>query len=343
DMMTLIVLRGIMAVGMGAEIIADFGSFPEYLPTATRGKYSSISAMIGNFSPPVASLVAFILIPVFSWRAMFLVVGVATLLLWYVRLKTLPESPRWLASQGLIDQADEALTKLEKQLAAEKGVVLPPIEHVEAPPKVKQVPLTALFKGQLLRRTIAISCGLIGLNTALYTIVNWIPTIFVNAGVTVSRSFAMTTLMLCGAPLGVYLISLIADNLPRRSFAPLLLAGIGIFGYIYSLQRDPVMIVGFGFLMTVIIYMYVGLMNAVYVPEMFPTEARLRGTGFCSALGRLVSVFTPPAVAWILTNYGAVTVFQTVLVVLGLLATGLAFFGIETRRKSLEEINKNVI
>jgi putative MFS transporter len=65
--------------------------------------------------------------------------------------------------------------------------------------------------------------------------------------------------------------------------------------------------------------------------------------GFAGATGRLASVFTPLVVAWILTNHGPVAVFQTTLYVLGALALGLGFFGIETRGKSLEEINKNVL
>jgi putative MFS transporter len=92
--------------------------------------------------------------------------------------------------------------------------------------------------------------------------------------------------------------------------------------------------------MTVILFMWVCFASAVYVPELWPTEIRLRGSGLCNAIGRLVTVFTPYGVAWILTNYGSVAVFVTIGAVLTLVAIIVATIGIETRGKSLEEIGE---
>ena len=100
------------------------------------------------------------------------------------------------------------------------------------------------------------------------------------------------------------------------------------------------MIVAFGFIMTVVLYMYVCFASAVYVPEMWPTHIRLRGSGFCNAIGRLVTVFTPFGVAWILSNYGSIAVFATIAGVLCVSALIIAFLGIETRKRSLEEIGR---
>jgi putative MFS transporter len=144
--------------------------------------------------------------------------------------------------------------------------------------------------------------------------------------------------MFCGAPLGVFLTSRFIDRFPRKVTAIVLLLSLSVLAYAYSLQRAETMIVGFGFCMTVVLFMYVCFASAVYVPEMWPTEIRLRGSGFCNAIGRLVTVFTPFGVAWILSNYGSIAVFLTIGGVLCGAAAIIGFLGIETRAKSLEEI-----
>ncbi len=343
DMITLIVIRGIIGIGLGAEIVVGFATFAEFTPARERGKWSSTLSLVGNCAPPITLGLSYLVIsnlpPDLGWRVMFALVGGAALVLWYMR-HGLPESPRWYESIGEIDKADAILTKVEEDIEAELGIKLPPVESVEAftSQNTEKVPFLALFKGGLLRTTILATVVLIGMNTAIYSIMNWIPTIFVNAGISVSKSLGLTTLMMFGAPLGVFLTTRFIDKFPRKWTAVTLLLILSLLGYIYSLQRSEELIVGFGFLMTVILFMWVCFASAVYVPELWPTEIRLRGSGFSNAVGRLVTVFTPYGVAWILTNYGSVAVFVTIGIVLSFVAVIVATIGIETRGKSLEEI-----
>lgn len=342
DMITLIVIRGIIGIGLGAEIVVGFATFSEFVPAKERGKWSSTLSLVGNCAPPITVGISYLIMsnlpPDLGWRVMFAFVGAAALALWYAR-HNMPESPRWYETRGEIAKADEILSKVERDIE-EKGIKLPPIEEVDVPKEGKRVPFSHLFKGGLLRTTILATCVLIGMNTAIYSIMNWIPTIFVNAGISISKSLGLTTLMMFGAPLGVFLTTRFIDKFPRKWTAVTLLVGLSLLGYIYSLQRSEELIVAFGFLMTVILFMWVCFASAVYVPEMWPTEIRLRGSGLCNAIGRLVTVFTPYGVAWILTNYGSVAVFLTIGAVLMLVAIIVATIGIETRGKSLEEIGK---
>jgi len=344
DMIMLIVIRGIIGIGLGAEIVVGFATFAEFTPARERGKWSSILSLVGNCAPPITLGISYLVIsnlpPDLGWRVMFAFVGVAALVLWYAR-HGLPESPRWYESIGEIEKADEILMKVEHDIEIERGIKLPPAEAVEAVLKqTEKLPFSALFQGGLLRTTILATCVLIGMNTAIYSIMNWIPTIFVNSGISVSKSLGLTTLMMFGAPLGVFITTRFIDRFPRKWTAVTLLLVLSVLGYIYSLQRTETLIVGFGFLMTVILFMWVCFASAVYVPELWPTEIRLRGSGFCNAVGRLVTVFTPYGVAWILTNYGSVAVFITIGAVLTVVAMVVATIGIETRGRSLEEIGK---
>lgn len=343
DMITLIALRGIMGIGLGAELVVGFGTFPEFVPASVRGKWVSYLSLIANVAPPIAILTAYLVMPVFGWRAMFLIGGILALIVWVLR-HGLPESPRWYEAHGEFAKADEILTKVEKDIEVEKGIKLPAVEMQDidqssAVNEIKQVSFWNLFKGVLLKRTIVASALLIGMNTIVYTVINWVPTIFVQSGISVTKSTGMMTLIMFGAPLGVFISSQIVDRFPRKRMAITLLLIIGLLGYFYSLQRSETAIVIVGFTLTVVNYVFTCFACSVYVPELWPTESRLRGMGLANAIGRVSAVFSPYGVAWLLSNYGSISVFIGLGVVLVLIAIIVATLGIETRRKSLEEIS----
>lgn len=337
SMLMLTALRFIIGIGLGAEIVVGFATFAEFVPADTRGKWSSNLSLVGNMAPPVTTMIGYLVMPIFGWRAMFIIVGVAALILWVVR-HGMPESPRWHESRGNLQRADEILTKVEQDIEKQQGIKLPPVTASAVEVTAVKIPFTHLFKGHLLRTTILAICVLIAMNTAIYSIVNWIPTIFVQSGITVQKTLGLTSLMFCGAPLGVFLTSRFIDHFPRKITAVTLLVALAILAYVYSLQRTETMIVAFGFFMTVVLFMYVCFASAVYVPELWPTAIRLRGSGFCNSIGRLFTVFTPFGVAWILSNFGSVAVFATISAILIGVAVVVAFLGIETRAKSVEEI-----
>jgi putative MFS transporter len=343
DITTLIILRGVMGIGLGAELVVGFGTFSEFVPARVRGKWASLLSLVANCAPPVALLVAYFVIPAFGWRAMFIIGGVAALIVWVMR-HSLPESPRWYEARGELDKADEIVSKVEKDIEREQGIKLPLVEneYSDTPQVVKKVAFWSLFKGALLKRTIVASAVLIGMNTLVYTIVNWVPTIFIQSGISVTKSMGMMTLIMVGAPMGVVIASQIIDKFPRKWLSVSLLLIIGLLGYVYSLQRSETLIVLFGFVLTVVIYIYVCLACSVYVPEMWPTEARLRGAGVANAIGRISAIFSPYGVAWLLSNYGSIAVFIGLGGVLILLALIIVTLGIETRHKSLEQISKEV-
>ncbi len=341
DMYWLIFFRCLMGIGMGALIMVGYASFTEFIPAMVRGKWSARLSFVGNWAPMLSAAIGVVVIVLLSWRVMFFLGGAAMLLAWYLSGKYFIESPRWLAGKGQQGTAEELLLNIESQIEVEKSISLQPYTHRQTQYKSggESCSFWLLFKGQMLRRTLVAITVLIAMNISLYTITVWIPTIFVNSGFDVTKSIFMTAIMMIGAPLGIFIAAMIIDRFPRRLFGSSLLIIIAILGYFYSIQTEEWAILSYGLLMIFFLYMYVCFSSAVYVPELWPTHLRLRGSGFVNAVGRIVAVFTPYGVAILLTQHGAITVFIVLGVMLVICALILFFFGIETRMVSLEEIS----
>src|SRR5580692_6663518 len=104
DMTTLIWLRFLMGLGLGAEIVVGYATLAEFVPPKSRGRWLSFMAVLVVSGLPITALLGYLIIPAYGWRPMFAIAGVGALVVWYLR-KALPESPRWLEAQ---DRAEEA-------------------------------------------------------------------------------------------------------------------------------------------------------------------------------------------------------------------------------------------
>ena len=341
----LYVFRLLQGLGLGALLVVLFAAFTEYVPGRNRGVWSSRNSFIGNWAHPICNLIGFILIVMaipsdLNWRIQFMIPSILSIIATILIAKNFPESPRWLESQGRVKEADAILTQIEKNIEASTGKPLPPV--TEAPKPVQNLPYSALFHGKLLRRTIVGSLVLIGMNTIQYTLMTWMPSLLVGLGYDTSTSQFMTMFGLFGAPFGIFIASLIMDRIPRKVMGVLLLAGMAIFGIIIGVTTQMGIVnmtglIALTFLMNTIIYMYVCYASAVYVPEMWPTSAKLSGSGFCNAMGRLANVFFPflvTALAAMNSSY----VFVLLAAVSVIIAVAVGAAGVETRGESVEAI-----
>jgi MFS transporter, putative metabolite:H+ symporter len=80
NMIFLIACRGIMGIGLGAEIVTGYALLAEFVPSKTRGKWVSMLSLITNVSTPAAAFLGYLIIPRFGWRWMFVFVGVFSLI-----------------------------------------------------------------------------------------------------------------------------------------------------------------------------------------------------------------------------------------------------------------------
>ena len=339
----LYVFRLIQGFGLGALLVVLFAAFTEYVPGKNRGVWSSRNSFIGNFAHPICNGIALLIVSTgvsmnMNWRIQYIIPSVLSIIASIIIYNKYPESPRWLEAQGRVDEADAIMTEIEKEIEASTGKPLPPIEETE-PAAVKNLPYSALFKGKLLKRTICGSLVLIGMNTIQYTLMNWMPSLLSSLGYDTSQSQFMTMFGLFGAPFGIFLASLYMDKVPRRITGVALLVAMAVMGIITSKQTTMTALIVSTFVLNTFIYMYVCYASAVYVPEMWPTSAKLSGSGFCNAMGRVSNIFFPFLVTYVAaSSMGSNGVFVLISIVAAIIAVSIIVFGVETRGESVENI-----
>jgi MFS transporter, putative metabolite:H+ symporter len=336
---TLFWLRFIQGIGLGGEVPLMAAYVNEFAQAKRRGRFSLSVQVLFSVGILVVGLVSVYVVPHWGWRWMFVIGAVPALLA--VPLRTmLPESPRWLASQGRAEEADRALSRIE-EVAMHEGKPVPAVPTDL--PQVSEVRprIADLFKGIYLRRTLSVWLMWIGAYFVSYGITAWMPSLFrfvYHLPVDQSLIYGLITsaVGLCGSFSALYLIEAIGRK-------PMLLLSLGVaclpllaFGFLPQLSAAETLALataGFLFLTMSLISL------ATYTAEIYPTQLRALGGGVASAWQRGASMVGTTAVGVVLPVWGinAVFVMFGLFALMGALAT--AFFAVETRAQILERLS----
>src|SRR5690242_20197966 len=335
DMTQLIACRFVQGLGLGAEIVVGYSTMTEFVPPKTRGRWLSMMAFIVVAGFPATSLLGYLVIPTFGWRPMFVVAGIGSLVVWYLR-KNLPESPRWLEAQGRTEEAEALMTAIETE--ASGGQKLPALV---VPAPVQLVAASELAKPPLLQRMVVGSWVLISINTLIFGFVLFLPQFFLRQGLTITNSLAYTVVLSAGSLVGCAVGAYTSDTIGRR--ASIIGASIVtiVAGYIYArfdAASDPAIILTVGFILIVAIYVQTAILYGVYPPELFPTEIRLRANGICNMFGRGATVVSPFIVGALIASSGLPGVVWLMIAVVVIQILVVWAWGVETRSRGLEDV-----
>jgi putative MFS transporter len=357
DMDSLIWARFVIGLGLGAEIVVGYSTLTEFVPPRVRGRWLASMAFIVVSGLPVTVLIGTLIIPSVSawgaaaakessgflavllpglgWRLMFVIAGIGAFVVWYLR-KALPESPRWLESQGRAAEAEALLQTIEREAAA-TGPLPAPGPSTPMP----AFSLSSLLTPSLLPRMVVGCVTLISINTLIFGFVLWLPQFFIQQGLSIARSFAFTLIISLGSIAGCAVGAGIADRLGRRRSIIGASVLTIIFGGIYPFASgEPALLLSVGFLLIVSIYVQVSILFGVYTPELFPTEVRLRANGICNTLGRAATIVSPFIVVTLFKDYGVAGVLGLMIALLVIQIVVVALWGIEPAKRRLEELEE---
>jgi putative MFS transporter len=335
DMTQLIVLRFIQGLGLGAEIVVGYSTLTEFVPPKTRGRWLSFMAFLVVAGFPATAILGYLIIPNFGWRPMFVIAGVGSLIVWYLR-KNLPESPRWLESQGRAAEAEALMQAIEKESAG--GAALPP-PVITAP--VTQLTAGDMFRPPILQRLLVGCWVLITINTLIFGFVIFLPQFFLRQGLTITNSLGYTLVLSIASLVGCALGAWSSDTIGRRWSIIGASAVTIAAGYVYArfnAASDPTIVLSVGFVLIVAIYVQTAILFGVYTPELFPTEIRLRANGICNTLGRGATVASPFVVTALMANYQLPGVVWLMIGLVVIQIVVVWAWGVEPRNRGLEDL-----
>jgi len=251
--------------------------------------------------------------PVFVWGMLFFTVvaalqftsAVPSLITFLLRLRT-PESPVWLTRKGHLDKAREIVAKY---IGSE--IALPVVNTVV---KIKDDTLATLFKPPLYRNMIVGCLFFTAQVIPGFALGTFLPLVLQTLHVDDAFTGALiyNIVLLVAVVLGM----LACDLIPRRALLIQSFMLIAIFLAILTFWRGApslvtvVLFAGLAFVMA-----FAGILQAVYPPELFPTELRARGISVviaCSRIGAAVSTFFLPVVVELFGIYVALGAFMAI-------------------------------
>jgi putative MFS transporter len=338
----LLICRFITGFGLGGELPAASTLVSEFSSLRNRGRNVVILESFWAWGWIAAACVAYFAIPIFGWRIAFFIGAVPAVFAAILRL-AIPESPRYLETHGQHAQANKLVSRMER----EAGITTDPSpSKLEGTPiETKPIPsFLALFKKlwskENLRATLVLWIIWFGVNFGYYGFVMWTPSLLMERGFDMVRSFQFT-LYMCLTQLPGYLVAaLLIEKLGRKPVITSFLIGTAMAAWLFGQSSTEFMVLLSGCLLY---FFALGTWGCVYsyTPELYPTDVRGSGTGWAASFGRVGALVAPILVPAMYRIFGATNgftyVFMTLTAVFVIVAIIVGVFGKETKGNPLKD------
>ncbi|PCE32294.1 MFS transporter [Burkholderia ubonensis] len=333
--------RFVVGLGLGVEMVTIGTYISELVPKQIRGRAFACEQAVGFVAVPVVAFLAYLLVPraplgLDGWRWVVLIGAHGAIFVWWIR-RALPESPRWLAQQGRLDEADRVMRALEAKVEAEYGRPLPP------PAPAQPVPARGSFGDMWVppyrNRTIMMTIFNVFQTVGFYGFANWVPTLLIKQGITITTSLAYSSVIALAAPIGPLIGLLIADRFERKSVIVAMAGAAVVCGLLFSQTTVAAFLIVLGIGLTLANNIMSYSFHA-YQAELFPTAIRARAVGFVYSWSRFSAIFTSFAIAAVLKGFGTAGVFVFIAGAMAVVMAVIGLMGPRTKGIALEAISK---
>ncbi|MBW3653462.1 MAG: MFS transporter [Actinomycetota bacterium] len=329
-----LVMCFVMGLGVGGMLPIVFTLIAETIPSRHRGW---LMVLIGGDVAGAYILTSWLsatLVPEYSWRILWLI-GLPTGLLLIVLNRWIPESPRFLLAHGRTEEARAVMARYGADLVPDENTDLAVEELVRSR-------FAQLFQRPLRRPTAVVVLLGLGIGLVSFGFQLWIPTNLRGLGyadVTADRILRDSALI--GFPLNFVVAALYGLWSAKKTIV--LLAGLtaaSLFAFAVAgdaVADDRTLL---NALLVVPIWGISSMVAvlAAYSSEVYPTRVRSRGSGLAAAASKAGGVVI---IAIVVAAVAPPTITGTALIgaiPMALAALAAAAFGIETRKRRLEQI-----
>ncbi|MDO5671242.1 MAG: MFS transporter [Actinomycetaceae bacterium] len=336
----LIVLRFLTGLGLGAELPVASTLMTEFAPRRIRGRVIVwleafwalgwiLAASIGTFVVAASPD---------GWRWGLVIGAVPAVYAIFARLN-MPESVRYLEKIGRYDAAEKMVRHFEEPAGAEYRYDGPTIDtpeqaaaHKEAVIQVR--PHVSIWSRAMRRRTTGLWALWFFINLSYYGAFMWIPSLLVERGFDITKSFTFTLIITLAQIPGYAAAAWLIERLGRRNTLALFLAGSALAAVSYGMAGSEVAIIAAGCALS---FFNLGAWGALYAvgPELYPTQVRGSGTGAAAAFGRLAAIIAPMLTP-ILVATGGMTLAFGFFAAAFALAAASAYLLPEQRGKAID-------
>ncbi|WP_400164418.1 MFS transporter [Brevibacillus sp. TJ4] len=306
----LAVFRLLLGLGMGGEWVAGAALITETWDAKHRGKAMGLVQSAWAIGYALAAVVAGVISPLWGWRGVFFFGIVPALVAIWIRKGT-KEPEVW-------EKMKENAVKKEK-----------------SKPK-----LVELFSSKVMRWTILGAALSVCAQFGYWGLFTWIPTYLGSpveqggAGLDILKSTTWIVIMQTGAWFGYVSFGFLADKIGRRKTFVLFFGLAALLVPFYGLSGDPTWLLILGPFVAFFGSGYFSGFGAV-LAELFPTEIRATGQGFCYNFGRGVAATAPTVVGFMATSMGLGAAFGFLSISFALAAILVLLFLPETLGKQL--------
>jgi MFS transporter, putative metabolite:H+ symporter len=334
----LLLWRFIAGIGIGVEIITIDAYITELVPSWLRGRAFAINQGVMFIAVPVVAFLSWWLVPlspygIDGWRWVVLIGAAASMVIWVLRL-LVPESPLWLARQGRTEEAVKILAMLEASAGATPAG---PVKTANAWPAqtTAKANFADLFKPPYLSLVVLFMVFNFCQAFGFYGFANWVPTLLVEKGITVTKSLQYSFIVAFAYPIAPLLAASFADRFERKWIICGACVAIIAFGMAFSQLMEPALLIASGVLLTAanvtMSYAY-----HAYQTEVFPTSIRARSSGLVYSMSRLSAAFSGFIIAYVLREAGVGGVFGLITAAMVIVIVAIATFGPNVRGKPLD-------
>ena len=333
----LLLWRFLAGIGLGVEIITIDAYITELVPSGMRGRAFAVNQAVMFVAVPIVAFLAWWLVPlspygVDGWRWVVLIGAAASMVIWILRL-FVPESPLWLARRGRYEEAVAIVRRLEAATGTDAGAR--PLAEARPSVAIKPAGFAELFKAPYLSLVILFMVFNFCQAFGFYGFANWVPTLLVEKGITVTRSLQYSFIVAFAYPIAPFLAASFADLLERKWIICGASAAIILFGIAFAQLTEPPLLIACGVLLTAanvtMSYAY-----HAYQTEVFPTAVRARAAGLVYSMSRISATFSGFIVAFMLRQSGVGGVFSVITAAMLVVIVTLAAFGPNVRGKPLD-------